>query len=230
VVFASVPNRRALAIPGRFCVARRSYDPKFLGIVSSAGLRGTDNSSRRREGQATPEQSTSEPAAQRSERRRREISYRRMPAGREVLEIFQDAGVHAEAADDLYAASAHAVACRSNGGRPSVGNEMLESAGKPGSYHVLSRQQGQDGEENDAAPSQNPKRRHEEVSPHTLTFIDGDGSGKYVFSDAARSLGTPRDRLAEITRHGNSAELPCAFSVRPILNPCSIGFIPGSTG
>jgi hypothetical protein len=94
----------------------------------------------------------------------------------------------------------------------------------------LSRQQGQDGEENDAAPSQNPKGRHQEVSAHRLTFIDGDGSGKYVFGSAAQSLRAPRDRLAGITRHGDSAELPCAFSVRPILNPCSFGFIPSSTG
>jgi hypothetical protein len=157
VVVASAPICRALAIPGRFCVARPSYDQRFLGTVSPAGLLGTDNFSRRREGQATPEQGSSEPAAQRSERRRREISYRRMPTGREVLEIFQDAGVHPETADDRHAASAHAVACHSNGGRPSVGDEMLELAGKPGSYHLLSRQQGQDGEENDAAPSQNPK-------------------------------------------------------------------------
>ena len=217
-----MPICRALAIPGRFCVARPLYDRRLLGTVSSAGLHGTDNSSRRREGQATPEQGSSEPAAQRSERRRREISYRRMPAGREVLEIFQDAGVHPEAANDLHAASAHAVACHSNGGRRSVGNEMLELAGKPGSYHVLSRQQGQDGEENDAAPSQNPEGRHQEVSAHRLTFIDGDGSGKYVFSSTVRRRRIPRDR--------DNAELPWAFSVRPILNPCSIGFIPGSTG
>ena len=131
VVVASVPICRALAIPGSFCVARPPYDPRLLGTVSSAGLHRTDNSSRRQEGQATPEQGSSERAAQRSERRRREISYRRMPAGREVLEIFQDAGVHPETADDRHAASAHAVACHSNGGRPRVGNEMLGWPGSP---------------------------------------------------------------------------------------------------
>jgi hypothetical protein len=37
-----------------------------------------------------------------------------MAAGREVLEVFQQAGVCPKAADDLYAASARAVACHSD--------------------------------------------------------------------------------------------------------------------
>jgi hypothetical protein len=40
-------------------------------------------------------------AAQRSERRRSEIPEGRVTAGREVLEILQDAGVQPKAADDL---------------------------------------------------------------------------------------------------------------------------------
>ena len=48
-----------------------------------------------------------------------------------MLEVFQDAGVHPKAADDLYAASARAVACHSDRSRPGVGDEMLKSAGNP---------------------------------------------------------------------------------------------------
>jgi len=80
-----------------------------------------------------------------------------MPAGREVLEVFQDAGVHANAADDLNAASARAVACHRDRSRPGVGDEMLKSAGEPGSHHLLRRQQRQHGEKNDTAPGQDPK-------------------------------------------------------------------------
>ena len=55
---------------------------------------------------ATPQEDAGKTAAQRSKRRCREISDRRMAAGREVLEVFQDAGVYSKAADDLHAASA----------------------------------------------------------------------------------------------------------------------------
>ena len=74
-----------------------------------------------------------------------------------MLEVFQYACVHPKAADDLHAASAPAVACHSDRGRPGVGDEMLKSAGEPGSYHFLRRQQRQDGEKNDAAPGEDPK-------------------------------------------------------------------------
>jgi hypothetical protein len=53
-----------------------------------------DNPQRGLDGQAPPEEGDSKTTAQRSERRRGEISYRRVPTGREVLEVFQDAGVH----------------------------------------------------------------------------------------------------------------------------------------
>jgi hypothetical protein len=74
-----------------------------------------------------------------------------------VLEIFQQASVHPKAADDLKAAAARAVACHSNRSRPGVSDEMLKSAGEPGSHHVLCRQQRQDGEEDDAAPGEDAK-------------------------------------------------------------------------
>jgi hypothetical protein len=38
-------------------------------------------------------------------------------------------------------ASAHAVARHSDRSRSSVGDEMLKSAGEPGSHHLLGRQQ-----------------------------------------------------------------------------------------
>ena len=78
-----------------------------------------------------PDKNNSKTAAQRPKRRCREIPDRWVPSGREVLEIFQDGGVHPEAADDLHAASAHAVPCRSDGGRPSVGDECSSRPGSP---------------------------------------------------------------------------------------------------
>jgi hypothetical protein len=58
---------------------------------------------------------------------------------------------------NLHAASARAKTCHSDRSRPGVGDEMLKSAGEPGSHHRLSRQQRQDGEENDAAPGEDAK-------------------------------------------------------------------------
>jgi len=106
---------------------------------------------------AAPQEGAGKTAAQCSKRRYREISDRRMPAGREVLEVFQDAGVCQKAADDLHVASARAIACHSDRGRPGISDEVLKSAGKPGSHHVLGRQQRQDREEDDAAPGEDAK-------------------------------------------------------------------------
>ena len=122
-----------------------------------------------------------------------------MPTGREVLEVFQDAGVHPKAADDLHGASARTVACHSDRGRPSVGDEMFKSvachcdrypsvvstempksARDPHPYQYWRRQQRQNGQENDAAPGEEPKRYHNEAGAHRLTFIDGDGFGNAV--------------------------------------------------
>ena len=106
---------------------------------------------------AMTQESAGETAAQCSKRGCREISNRRMSVRREVLEVFQDAGVCQKAADDLHAASARAIACHSDRGRPGISDEVLKSAGKPGSHHVLGWQQRQDGEEDDAAPGEAAK-------------------------------------------------------------------------
>src|SRR5271163_3056912 len=100
---------------------------------------------------AAPQERAGKTAAQRSERRCREISDRRMPAGREMLEVLQDAGIEPKTPDDLRATSACAVTCHSDRSRPSVGDEMLKSARKPGSHHRLRRQQRKYGKEDDAA-------------------------------------------------------------------------------
>jgi len=63
-------------------------------ILISLRVHQTRQPSTRLDGQAPPEEGDSKTAAQRSKRRRREISDRRMPTGREALEVFQDAGVH----------------------------------------------------------------------------------------------------------------------------------------
>ena len=49
-------------------------------------------------------------------------------------------------------------------------------------------------------------------------------------TDLASTFSAVAVRRRKIPRDRDSAEFPWAFSVRPILNPCSIGFIPGSTG
>jgi hypothetical protein len=87
-----------------------------------------------------------EPAAQRPKRRRCEISDRWVPSGREVLEVFQNGGVHPKSTNYLHTASGRAVPSHSDRSRSSVGNEMLKLAGEPGSYHLLRRQQRQDSE------------------------------------------------------------------------------------
>ena len=106
---------------------------------------------------APPKKGDNKAAAQRSKRRGHKILDRWVPAGREVLEIFQDAGVHPKTADDLHAASGLAVTCHSDRGRSGVGHEMLKSAGEPSPHHLLRRQQRQDGEQNDAAPREDPE-------------------------------------------------------------------------
>jgi hypothetical protein len=111
----------------------------------------------RLDGQAPQEEDDSKTAAQRSQRRRGEIGYRRVPTWREVLEIFQETGIHPEAADDLDTTAAQPVARHSDRSRPRVGDKMLKSAGEPGSHHLLRRQQRQDGEENHAAPGEDAK-------------------------------------------------------------------------
>ena len=55
-----------------------------------------------------------------------------MPSGREVLEVFEDGGIQAEAANDLRAL-ARAVPRHSDRSRPSIGDEMLNSSRKSGS-------------------------------------------------------------------------------------------------
>ena len=64
-----------------------------------------------------------------------------------------------------------AVPGHSNCSRPSVGDEMLNSSRKPGSYHLLVGQQGQDREEDDAAPGEGPKRCVHRAGAHRSTFI-----------------------------------------------------------
>ena len=54
-----------------------------------------------------------------------------MPACREVLEVFQNGGIHPKATDDLRAASALDVACHRDRSRSGVGREMLKLAGSP---------------------------------------------------------------------------------------------------
>jgi hypothetical protein len=171
-----------------------------------------DNPQRGLDGQAPPEEGDSKTTAQRSERRRGEISYRRVPTGREVLEVFQDAGVHPKAADDLHTTAARDVACHSDRSRPGVGDEMLKLAGEPGSHHLLCRQQRQDSEENDAAPGEDAERCHEKASAHRLTFIDDDRSGKAVLGISVIAVDEAHERLQNIA--GTEIGMPPLYLAR----------------
>jgi hypothetical protein len=85
---------------------------------------------------ATAEESDGEPAAQGSQHRCREILDRRMPTGRELLEVFQDSGVHPKAANDLCIAAARTIPRRADRGGPDVGYEVFNLAGEPGSHGI----------------------------------------------------------------------------------------------
>jgi hypothetical protein len=64
-------------------------------LVTLASLRiPRGQPSTRLDGQAPPEEGDSKTAAQRPNRRRREIPDRWVPSGRVVLEVFQDGSVH----------------------------------------------------------------------------------------------------------------------------------------
>ena len=108
-----------------------------------------------------------------SKRRRREIPDRWVTAGREMLEVLQDAGVHPKAADDLCDTPARAVARHRDRRRPGIGNDVLNSAGKPSAHHVARGQKRQDRKQNDTAPGQDPKRCHDEGGLHRFNFIVG---------------------------------------------------------
>jgi len=55
---------------------------------------------------------------------------------------------------------------------------VLKSSWKPCPRHILRRQQGHDGKENDAAPREDPQRGHEDAGVHWPTFSDRHRSGK----------------------------------------------------
>jgi hypothetical protein len=107
------------------------------------GHRGGDKPLTWLDGQPAPKKGYSKTAAQRPKRRCCEIPDRWVPSRREVLEIFEDGGVHPKATNDLHATSGRAVPCHRD---PSRGDDMLNSSRKPGSHHLLVGQQGQDRE------------------------------------------------------------------------------------
>jgi hypothetical protein len=101
-----------------------------------------------------------------------------MPTRREVLQVFQDAGVQPKAPNDPNGAPVQPVSRHCDRRRAGIGREMLKRAGKAGSHHVLRRQQRQKTEEADANPRQEPKRCSEEASAHLDRHSDLGGLGK----------------------------------------------------
>jgi hypothetical protein len=86
--------------------------------------------------QATAEEGDGEPAAQGSQRRRREILDRRMPTGREMLKVFQHSGVHPKAANDSHFAAVRTIPCHADRCGQGVGYEVFNLAGEPGSHGI----------------------------------------------------------------------------------------------
>src|SRR5437660_966590 len=80
---------------------------------------------------ATPEEGDGEPTTQGSQRRRCEILDRRMPTGREPLEVLQDSGVHPKAANDPHIAAARTIPRNADRRGPGVGYEVFKLAGSP---------------------------------------------------------------------------------------------------
>lgn len=89
---------------------------------------------------ATPEEGDGEPTTQGSQRRRCEILDRRMPTGREPLEVLQDSGVHPKAANDPHIAAARTIPRNADRRGPGVGYEVFKLAGEPDSHSVQLRQ------------------------------------------------------------------------------------------
>jgi hypothetical protein len=97
-------------------------------------------------GRATQEKDNHKPAAERSKRRARKFPDRRMATRRKVADILQDAGVHANAANNPYAAPARPVTRYRDRCRPGIGYKMLKWGGDDGSHHLHRRKQRQGGE------------------------------------------------------------------------------------
>src|SRR2546421_13041867 len=87
----------------------------------------------------TPKESDGQAAAQRPDRRDREIFDHRKPTGGEALEVLQYAGIDPEASDDLKAAPAAAISSHRNSCRAEIGDEMLNATRKPGPDHFFHR-------------------------------------------------------------------------------------------
>jgi hypothetical protein len=151
-----------------------------------------------------------------------------------VLEVFQDAGICPKAADDLHAASARTVTCHSERSRPGVSDEVLKSAGEPGSHHVLGRQQRQDGEEDDAAPGEDafiergsPPRVLTEKTSHSESTA-GLPSTADLLTDGrhCRSVPTPMQRPSVKRPSGRACALFQSRPKRPNVFPCPKGGVP----
>ena len=92
-----------------------------------------------------PEDDDDHSAAQGSKGRCCEIHNRGVPAGREVLEIFENARVQPEPTDDPSGAAVQSVARHRNRPRPGIGDDVLDLAGQIGSkwLYFFPRRQGQ---------------------------------------------------------------------------------------
>ena len=75
-----------------------------------------------------------------------------MPTGREVLEVLQEAGVEPEGADNQRPAFIQPVTRHCYRRRARVGHEMLKLTWEAGSRHFFGGQEGQERQQDDAAP------------------------------------------------------------------------------
>jgi hypothetical protein len=123
-----------------------------------------------------------------------------------MLQILKHARVHPKTPNDPKTAPSQPVGRHRDGGRPSIGNEMLELSRKVRSNHLLRRQQRQKREKDDTRPREEAKRYSEEASAHRATFRDFGGFGK-----PTRVTPNPRPAVWHSAGFAEKSLLPLLF-------------------
>jgi len=120
--------------------------------------------------QAVREEGDGEPAAPGSKRRCCKIRNRRMPAGREMLKAFENAGVYPKHKDDPHRVPCLPIILPSRSPRNRHRQDNAQAGSADGSHHFLRRQQREDGEKNDATPCEDAKGYQDGAGAHRWTL------------------------------------------------------------
>lgn len=170
-------GNRGIGLTSRISTAQWYCDHR----TASAGklLRGITPARQSRA--IAPEEDDTDPAAQGSKGGCCEIHNCRVPPRREVLEIFEDARVQPEPADDPDGAAVQSIARRRDRRRPGIGDDVLDLARKIGSHclYFFRRRQRQHREKKHANPCQDTEGRSDKAGGHC--------SGLVILADLASS-------------------------------------------